>query len=310
MRIRYLTLCMEREKLMKFRKLIHQEEECILSRREWRVNENLYPFLLIGKGGFSEVYKCFDIQRMAFVAIKLSYANSPSPEYQRKYMKYMQREFENQCGLHHENIAEVYERVDLKDQFIFAATMELCSGPELGEYLSYYHCVREDTAKDIIRQILRGLEYMHDNGVIHYDLKPRNIIFHEGVIKIVDFGLSKQMETGESQMKLTTFGVGTFYYLPPESSITNASISPKVDIFSLGVIFYELLYGSRPFGNKKKQVEAAQIIQDPETCKVVFPKQSRYPVSIEAQAFIRKCLSFDAKDRYSAREALSSPYLQ
>ena len=74
--------------------------------------------------------------------------------------------------------------------------------------------------------------------MIHYDLKPQNIIFHNGMLKVTDFGLCKTMKNELNRMELTSQGVGTYWYLPPECFIPNASITTKVDIWSIGVIYY------------------------------------------------------------------------
>lgn len=79
---------------------------------------------------------------------------------------------------------------------------------------------------------------MDKYNVIHYDLKPRNVMFHDGLIKILDFGLCKVNTTNETKMQLTSPGAGTYYYLPPQAFESDARISGKVDIWSLGVIFY------------------------------------------------------------------------
>jgi tousled-like kinase len=93
--------------------------------------------------------------------------------------------------------------------------------------------------------------------IIHYDLKPGNILFNNGEVKITDFGLSKIMEEDSEFVELTSQGAGTYWYLPPECFEMGGKqppmISSKVDVWSVGVIFYQLLYGKKPFGNDMSQ---------------------------------------------------------
>ena len=102
--------------------------------------------------------------------------------------------------------------------------LEYCEGPDLHYFLKKNKTLSEKEAKVLIRQILSGLKYMHNwkTRIIHYDLKPQNIIFHKGELKISDFGLCKIIEDeNATRIELTSQGVGTYFYLPPESFLSD-----------------------------------------------------------------------------------------
>lgn len=142
------------------------------------------------------------------------------------------------------------------DKDSFCTVLELCSGPDLYGFMKKNKFIPEKEAKAIVFQILQGLKYINtqDKPIIHYDIKPQNILFHENELKISDFGLAKITESSD-RVQLTSQGVGTYWYLPPECFFVDKipTISNKVDVFSLGVIFYELIYGEKPFGQGKTQ---------------------------------------------------------
>merc|ERR1719464_990762 len=149
----------------------------------------------------------------------------------------------------------------------FATVLECCPGTDLDMLLKRNKRLSERHARAILIQILAGMKYLSQpsgnserQGIIHYDLKPGNILFDEhGDAKITDFGLSKIVDTAmsEESMELTSQGAGTYWYLPPECFITGGDIVPrisnKVDVWSIGVIYYQMLYGHRPFGEGKSQ---------------------------------------------------------
>lgn len=189
---------------------------------------------------------------------------------------------------------------------------------DLDEKLKRERQINEKDAKTILLQIVSGLKYLNtpgdstdDNGksikaIIHYDLKPANILFDEnGDVKITDFGLSKIIQDNDdddaSSLELTSQGAGTYWYLPPECFVKGdapARISSKVDVWSVGVIFYQMLYGRRPFGEGKTQerVLSEGIILN--ATQVEFPNDVKAPkVSDEAKDLIRACLTHDQNYR-------------
>lgn len=248
---------------------------------------------------------------MREVACKIHQINPNWSEASKEnYIKHALRENQIQTELVHPNIVKLYASVEI-DQNSFCTVLEYCEGPDLSQYLKRYKCIPEKEAKIIIRQTLNGLKYLNDfkPRVIHYDLKPQNIIFHKGEVKISDFGLCKILNDNESRCELTSQGVGTYWYLPPETFEVGEeapSISSKVDVWAIGVIFFEMLYGQKPFGNNISQdkILKDQIIL--KSKKVIFPDKPA--VSKEAKDFIAKCLVYNERDRYDVDQAYSSPY--
>mmetsp|Transcript_20319 Transcript_20319/g.39861 ORF Transcript_20319/g.39861 Transcript_20319/m.39861 type:complete len:1026 (-) Transcript_20319:1350-4427(-) len=151
--------------------------------------------------------------------------------------------------------------------------------------------------------------------IIHYDLKPGNILFDgSGGIKITDFGLSKIMEPADTEstgIELTSQGAGTYWYLPPECfRLTGPppKISSKVDVWSTGVIFYQMLYGMRPFGEGMTQEKVLQQGTITRAFQVDFPEKPQ--VSNEAKEFIRRCLTYSQEYRPDVKTICQDAYLR
>lgn len=135
------------------------------------------------------------------------------------------------------------------DAHTFATVLQFCNGGDLDALIKEQRTLPEKEARAIIYQVFAGLHYLNSQRqrVIHYDLKPANILFHDGEIKLTDFGLSKQMDESAdplSGMELTSQGAGTYWYLPPEcfelSKTGPPKICSKVDVWSAGVVFYQV----------------------------------------------------------------------
>ena len=194
--------------------------------------------------------------------------------------------------------------------------MEYCPGPELSVYLRRHKVIEEKEAKLIIKQVLAAVCYMSTlkERIIHFDLKPSNIIFHRGYIKILDFGLCKIMNDCEdTRIELTSQGVGTYWYLPPETfDKYDPRISEKVDVWSVGVILFEMLYGRRPFGHGMTQNQIYDKGVMLKAYRVDFPcdHSRKHKVSDGAKEFIRECLKYNYADRLSPVQAYEHPYLK
>ncbi len=186
----------------------------------------------------------------------------------------------------------------LNDECI-VSILELCNGRDLAEQLKRQQRLLEKDAKIIVRQILAALSYMDGlpSKIIHYDLKPQNILFHDGVVKLADFGLCKIVDSADTRIELTSQGSGTYWYLPPETFDNSPKISNKVDIWSIGVIFYEMLFGRRPFGHGMSQNKIFHEGIISSAKKVEFPSEPQ--ISAQARDFICGCLKYSQEQRLS-----------
>lgn len=226
------------------------------------------------------------------------------------YIKHTIRENHIHENIEHSNIVKHFDTIGI-DKDCFCTVLELCNGPDLSIYMKLNKLLSEKEAKIIVTQILSALKYLSlDKKIIHYDLKPQNIIFHDGEVKISDFGLSKIMNDNEEKIELTSQGVGTYWYLPPECFSTGefSNINSKVDIWSLGVIFYEMLYGVRPFAHSLSQERIYKEGSILKAKKVDFPLVPQ--ISAECKDFIRKCLQYNVDDRWNVQDAYMSNYIR
>lgn len=356
----------EERRLLESERAIHQKElKRSISEERSRFYRNL-PCLsnryilqcMLGKGGFSEVWKAIDLVELREVAVKIHQLDPQWDENRKNsYIKHVTREYYIHRELKHPRVVQLYDVFEI-DINSFATVLEYCRGIDLDERLKRNRYFVEKDARMIFLQILSGLRYLSkpfdsnylnndsatptstispheedeinhaplqslssekkkNRSIIHYDLKPANILFDEqGDVKITDFGLSKMMDNideGATSLELTTQGAGTYWYLPPECFAKNskARITPKVDIWSAGVIFYQMLYGCRPFGEGRSQesVWTEDLIVN--SGEVYFPTDSRYPkISEEAKEVIRACLTKDHRFRPDIFTLCNYPYLR
>ena len=280
----------------------------------WPVLHSRYLLLaLLGKGGFSEVYRAYDLEEHRELAIKFHKLDPVwSEELKASYIKHALRENLIHKELNHPRIVKHYDTLEV-DSSCFCTVLEYCPGEDLHMYLKRAKTLSEKEARLITLQLFQALKYLDDQSerVIHYDLKPHNILLNGGEVKITDFGLSKVMEASKTNMDLTSQGVGTYWYQPPECFETGSrppKISGKVDVWSAGVILYEMLYGQKPFGHNMPQEKVLREQVIVKATQVSFP--AKPAVSAEGKDFIRRCLEYDQDQRWTAAEALAALYLR
>ncbi|XP_023313308.1 serine/threonine-protein kinase tousled-like 2 isoform X6 [Trichogramma pretiosum] len=313
---------LERERNLHIRELkrIHNEDQSRFNSHPV-LNERYLLLMLLGKGGFSEVHKAFDLKDQLYVACKVHQLNKDWKEDKKaNYIKHALREYNIHKALDHPRVVKLYDVFEI-DANSFCTVLEYCDGHDLDFYLKQHKTIPEREARSIVMQVVSALKYLNEikPPVIHYDLKPGNILLTEGnvcgEIKITDFGLSKVMDeenyNPDHGMDLTSQGAGTYWYLPPECFVVGKNppkISSKVDVWSVGVIFYQCLYGKKPFGHNQSQ---ATILEENTILKATEVQFANKPtVSNEAKSFIRSCLAYRKEERIDVLTLARHEYLQ
>ncbi|CAF3168262.1 unnamed protein product [Rotaria socialis] len=323
-----VDLQIEYEKLERERNLHIRELKRIYNEDHSRfqdhpvLNDRYLLLSLIGKGGFSEVHKAFCLKEQRYVAVKVHQLNKEWKEEKKaNYIKHALRECDILKTLDHPRIVRLYDVFEI-DTDSFCTVLEYIEGNDIDFFLKQHKVIPEKEARSVMMQTVSALRYLN-NGikppVIHFDLKPANILLGSGTssgeIKITDFGLSKQMcedtYDPEHGMDLTSQGAGTYWYLPPEVFVQGPNppkISSKVDVWSLGCIFFQCLYGRKPYGHNQSQ---AAILENQTILKA---KEIEFPakpiVSDGAKTFIRRCLTYSVRDRPDVNLLADDEYLR
>lgn len=304
-----------RERDVLVRELRRQSDEDISAFNKFQtVNDRYVVLNLLGRGGFSEVYKGFDLLRGSYVACKIhQLASNWSEVKKRTFIRHSMREYEIHKSLRHPRVVQLIDIFEI-DENTFCTVLEYCDGSDLDSYLRSQQTLTEREARSIISQVVSGLKYLSEQRkrIIHYDLKPGNILLHKGEVRIADFGLSKIMNESENTshgMELTSQGAGTMWYLPPEcfETASQARINTKVDVWSAGVILFQMMYGRKPFGHDQTQEKMFRE-------KTVSHQALKFPpkpvASDAAKQFMSACLTRKAADRPSVSDLVCHPFLK
>src|SRR5699024_526684 len=174
-------------------------------------------------------------------------------------IKRFEREVHNLTQLSHENIVKVFDVTENESSFFIV--MEYIEGPTLSEFIQAHSPLEIDTVMNFTNQILDGIKHAHDTGIVHRDIKPQNILIEKDkTLKILDFGIAKALS--ETTMTQTNHVLGTVQYLSPEQARGEATDS-GTDIYSIGVVLYEMLVGKPPYTGETAVSIAIKHIQEP-----------------------------------------------
>lgn len=247
----------------------------------------------LGGGGMGVVYRAEDTRLKRIVALKFLPPDlTGDPDAKKRFI----REARAASALDHSNICAIHDIGETPDGQLFIC-MALCEGETLRKIIDVDHTSVEQTL-DIGIQIARGLAKAHDQQIVHRDIKPANIIVtKDGEVKVVDFGLAKL--TGTTRVTRTGSSLGTVAYMSPEQT-RGEPLDARTDIFSLGVVLYEMLAGRHPFASDNDAAVVYSILhKDPEPLAGY-----REDVSKELQRVIDGALTKSVAGRYRSMHAL------
>jgi serine/threonine protein kinase len=254
----------------------------------------------LGMGGMGVVYDAEDSRLPRRVALKfLPDELVGDPDAARRLL----REAETIASLNHPNICTVYG-IEEHDGRPFIA-MERLDGVNLKQFMARQELADEKIV-DISQQIARALAAAHEAGIVHRDIKPGNIMISAaGQVKVLDFGLARRFrmpDTGEILMHGSTMPgrpLGTANYMAPER-ILQMSLDPRCDLFSLGVVIYELATGRLPFAGASPGDTVANVLEkDPDPLRQLSPTRS-----VALERIVRRLLEKDVEERYESAAVL------
>ncbi|WP_026858441.1 Stk1 family PASTA domain-containing Ser/Thr kinase [Jeotgalicoccus psychrophilus] len=245
-----------------------------------------YKILKYLGGGMSSVYLATDIILNREVVVKMIKADPVDKE---KSVRRFQREVESTIQLSHPNIVSVLD-VDETEEYHILVT-EVVHGPNLKEHILNNNPLDIDEVISIAMMTLRGIEHAHDRGIIHRDIKPQNILLDtNGRVKITDFGIAKALS--ETRMTETNQVIGSVQYISPEQA-KGHNTDERTDIYSFGVMLFELLTGRLPYEAETAVSVALKHISEP------FPDISRYrDIPVGLKNIVMKCTEKEPLNRY------------
>jgi beta-lactam-binding protein with PASTA domain/predicted Ser/Thr protein kinase len=248
----------------------------------------------LGAGGMANVYLAEDQELGRRVAIKILNDRHANDD---QFVERFRREAKNAASLSHPNIVSIYDRGEAEGTYYIA--MEHLDGRTLKELIVARGPAPPKVAIEYVRQILAALRFAHRKGIVHRDIKPHNVLVDaEGRVKVTDFGIAR---AGASQMTEAGSIVGTAQYLSPEQA-RGDTVDQRSDLYSLGVVLYELLTGTVPFTGDSPVEIAMKHLSAP----VEPPSKRRADVPKELDLVVTRALAKDPDERYQTAEEMEA----
>jgi serine/threonine-protein kinase len=255
---------------------------------------------VLGQGGMGMVFRATQTSVHRPVAVKTL---NPSLAAAPQFFERFRREAEIASRLRHPNVITIYDFGRAQDGTCYYV-MELLEGESLRELVKRDGPMTLRRAVDVIEQACRGLAHAHEQGAVHRDIKPHNIMVQQldgrDFVKVLDFGLVKALEQDEEE-QLTSTGqvLGTPQYMPPEQA-GGEGVDHRSDLYSMGGVFYYCLTGTSPYGaNSVRKALTAALTQPPPT---VAAKRQGAPVPQALEDFFQKALAREKEDRYQGAQ--------
>ena len=247
----------------------------------------------VGSGGMADVYKAKDRKLNRFVALKVLKSEFREDN---NFVGKFRTEAQAAAGLEHPNVINIYD-VGSEHGFSYIV-MEFVEGITLKEYIKRKGKLSYKEALSIAIQVSRGIEAAHEKNIVHRDIKPQNIIIsNDGKVKVTDFGIAR----ASTSNTIHSEAMGSVHYVSPEQA-RNGYVSEKSDIYSLGVVMYEMVTGRVPFDGDSTVEIAIKHLKDEITNPTTYAPD--LPVSLEK--IILKCTQKSADRRYTSMESLLS----
>jgi len=257
-----------------------------------KINDRYEIIRILGEGGMANVYLAQDTILNRKVAVKVLRGDLANDE---KFVRRFQREALSASSLNHPNIVEMYDVGE--DDGNFYIVMEYIEGKNLKQLIKRRTKLSLVEVIDIMKQLTDGIAHAHDSYIIHRDIKPQNmLILDNGLVKITDFGIAVALNS--TQLTQTNSVMGSVHYLPPEQAAGKGATF-KSDIYSLGILMYELVTGKLPFKGENAVEIALKQIKEP------IPSVKEYDNTIpqSVENIILKACAKNPKNRYdSVRE--------
>ena len=256
----------------------------------------------IGRGGMAVVFLAEDLKHRRQVAVKVLSPDLTSEVATERFL----REIEIAAGLTHPHILPIHDSGDA-DGLLFCV-MPYVHGESLRERLSREKQLPLDDALQITREVAEALDCAHEQGIVHRDIKPGNILLEHGHAMVADFGIARAVEqAGSDGITKTGLAMGTPAYMSPEQAVGSSDVDGRADIYALGCVLYEMLSGETPYTGPTPQAVLAKKRTEP-TPRISVVRETVPP---EVEAALTKALAKTPADRFATAnqfaEALMKP---